>query len=110
MPVITTETLTLLTPHIVDLVRTVFRARNKEGAPSNKGPQAASVEQAVDVLNRDVLELQEVAVKHGTAITEIAQKVDARMGNLERQLKRQQIFSLISVVVAVVAVGIAIAR
>jgi len=109
MPVITTETLTLLTPHIVDLVRTVFRSRNKGGA-NDKSPQAASVEQAVDILSRDVSELQEVATKHGSAITEIAQKVDARLGELERQLKRQQIFSLISIVVAVIAVGIAIAR
>jgi uncharacterized coiled-coil protein SlyX len=104
MPVISPETVTLLAPHIIDLVRGVFRSGK------DKELKGASEEQALDILNKDVVELQEVASKHATAIGEIAQRVEARFGQLEKQLKTQKIISAVAIVVAVIAAGIALAR
>lgn len=104
MPVITTETITLLAPHIIDLVRGVFRARK------DKELKGTSGEQALEILNKDVVELQEVASKHAAAIGEIAQKVDARFNQLEKQLRQQRLVSVAAIVVALIAAGIAWAK
>jgi predicted transcriptional regulator len=104
MPVITTETVTLLAPHIIDLVRGVFRARK------DKELKGTSGEQALEILNKDVVELQEVASKHAAAIGEIAQKVDARFNQLEKQLRQQRLVSVAAIVVALIAAGIAWAK
>jgi hypothetical protein len=101
MPVITTETVAILAPHIIDLVRGVFRARK------DKELKGTSGEQALEILNKDVVELQEVASKHAAAIGEIAQRVELRLNQLEKQLRLQRIVSLAAVVVAVIAAGIA---
>jgi predicted transcriptional regulator len=101
MPVITTETVGLLAPHIIELVRGVFRSRK------DKELKGASEEQALEILNKDVLELQEVASKHAAAIGEIAQRVEARFSQLEKQLRQQRLVSLAAVVVALIAAGIA---
>lgn len=104
MPVITPETVTLLAPHIIDLVRGVFRSRK------DKELKGASEEQALEILNKDVVELQEVATKHAAAIGEIAQRVEARFSQLEKQLKTQRIISGVAIVIALIAAGIALAR
>lgn len=104
MPVITTETVTLLAPHIIDLVRGVFRARK------DKELKGTSGEQALEILNKDVVELQEVASKHAVAIGEIAEKVDARFNQLEKQLRQQRLVSVAAIVVALIAAGIAWAK
>jgi predicted transcriptional regulator len=104
MPVITTETVSLLAPHIIELVRGVFRSRK------DKELKGASEEQALEILNKDVLELQEVASKHAAAIGEIAQRVEARFSQLEKQLRQQRLVSLAAVVVALIAAGIAWAK
>ena len=101
MPVITTETVGLLAPHIIDLVRGVFRARK------DKDLKGASGDQALDILNKDVLELQEVAGKHAEAIGEIAQRGEVRFNQLEKQLKQQRLLSIAAVVIAIIAAGIA---
>lgn len=104
MPVITTETVSLLAPHVIDLVKGVFRSRK------DKELKGASKEQALDILNKDVLELQEVATKQAAAIGEIAQRVEARFGELETQLKRQKLFSFTAVIIALIALGVALAK
>lgn len=104
MPVITPETLSLLTPHVIDLFKGVLKSRKDQEA------QGASQEQAIDLLNKGVLELQEVANNHGAAITEIAGKVEERLTGLERQLRRQQLISIVAIVVAAVAVAVAVVR
>ncbi|WP_019140462.1 hypothetical protein [Noviherbaspirillum massiliense] len=104
MPVITPETVSLLTPHLIDLVRGVFKSRK------DKDLKVSSEQQVLEILNKDVLELQEVATKQGAAIAEIAQKIDARFGQLEQELRRQKMISLAAAVVAVVAAGIALVR
>lgn len=101
MPVITTETVSLLAPHIIDLVKGVFRSRKE------KELKGTTEEQALEILNKDIVELQEVANKHAAAIEEIAQRVDARFSLLEQQLRRQRLVSWAAVAVAVIAAGIA---
>ncbi|RJF96751.1 hypothetical protein D3870_20345 [Noviherbaspirillum cavernae] len=101
MPVITTETVSLLAPHVIELVSGVFRSRKDKEL---KGTPEA---QALETLNKDVLELQDIAAKHAEAIGEIAQRVEARFGQLEGQLKQQRILSAIALAVAVIAVGVA---
>jgi hypothetical protein len=108
MPVITPETVSLLTPHIIDLIKNVFKSRNREA--SGKTPREAGVEPSIDSLSRDIVELQQVASGHGIAIAEIAQNVEVKLAKLERQLKWQRLFSLASLVVAVIATGIALAK
>jgi predicted transcriptional regulator len=102
MPVITTETVSLLAPHIIELVKGVF---NKSG--KDKDLKAASEEEALEILNKDVLELQEVATKHAEAIGELAQRMEARVNQLEERLKRQQLFSVAAVIIALIAIGVA---
>lgn len=104
MPVITTETVSLLAPHIIDLIRGVFRSRK------DKELRGASEAQALEILNKDVLELQEVATKHAAAIGEITQRVEARFSQFERQLKQQRLIAFAAVVVALIAAGIAWAK
>jgi hypothetical protein len=102
MPVISTETVSLLAPHIIDLVRGVFRSRK------DKEVKAGSEEQALDILGKEVVELQEVASKHAAAIGEIAQRADARFSQLEKQLKQQRLLALSALVVAVVSTVVAL--
>jgi predicted transcriptional regulator len=102
MPVITTETVSLLAPHVIELLRGVFRFRK------DKELKGASDEDALKVLNKDVLELQEVAGKHAEAIGEIAQRVEARFSMLEKQVRRERMMSTAAVIVAVIAAGIAL--
>jgi hypothetical protein len=104
MPVITTETVTLLAPHVFDLLRGVFRSRK------DKELKGASEEQALEILNKDVLELQEVATKHAAAIGEIAQRVEARFSQLEKQLKQQRLMTFAAILVSLIAAGIAWAK
>lgn len=110
MPVITPHTISLLTPHVIDLVKTVWKARSKDEPDKDMKPGPSSQEQAIENLNRDVAQLQDVASRQAEAIAEIAQKVEQRLVALERQVRLQKLISLASVVVAVVAAGIALAR
>jgi hypothetical protein len=104
MPVITTDTVNLLAPHIIELVKGVFRSRK------DKELKGTTNEQALEILNKDVLELQEVTAKHAEAIGELAQGVEARFVLLEKQLKQQRLFSLAAAVVAVAAMVIAFVK
>jgi hypothetical protein len=102
MPVISTETVSLLAPHIIDLVRGVFRSRK------DKEVKAGSEEQALDILGKEIVELQEVASKHAAAIGEIAQRADARFSQIEKQLKRQRLLAWASLVIAVISAIVAL--
>jgi hypothetical protein len=102
MPVISPQTISLLAPHVIELVKGVFRSRK------DKDLQGASEQQAVDILNKDVVELQEMVLKHASAIGEIARGAEARFAELERQLQRQRLYSIAALAVALVAVAVAL--
>lgn len=102
MPVISSETVSMLAPHIFELVKGVFKTR--------KEVPETSEDQVLDMLNKDVLELQEVATKQGEALGEIAHVMEAKFAQLEKQLRLQKLLSVAAVVIAVIATAVAIAK
>jgi hypothetical protein len=101
---LTKEAVSILAPHVIDLVKGVLKPGK------GKELQDTPMEQALQILGKDVQELQEVAAGHAAAIGEIAERVEARFVRLEKQLRLQRLVSLAAVAVAVIATVIALLK
>ena len=104
MSFFTRSAVSALAPHLVDLVKGVLPLFTAD----NKTARHASHEQTTQILDVQVYELQEAAVKQAGAIKELAAHTEQTIRELDRQLKRQKILSASALAIAIVALGLAI--